>query len=137
MLRAAIAAGTEVGKKAKVAIDAGALVTDDIVCGIIADRIKESGCAEGFILDGFPHSVEQAKKLDEVLKKNGEEVARVVELQVPDAVLTERICGRWIHKASGRSYHVKFNPPKSLKAGRRPLRHHHARRPDRRGPHVR
>lgn len=120
MLRAAVAAGTEVGKRAKAAMDAGALVTDDIVCGIIADRIKESDCAEGFILDGFPRTVEQAKKLDEVLKKNGEAVARVVELQVPDAVLTERICGRWVHKASGRSYHVKFNPPKSLKAGDAP-----------------
>ena len=104
MLRAAVAAGTPVGKQAKAAMDAGALVTDDIVCGIIADRIKEPDCASGFILDGFPRTVEQAKKLDEVLAKNGEAVAKVVELQVPDAVLEERICGRWVHKASGRSY---------------------------------
>ena len=118
MLRAAVAAGTAVGKQAKAAMDAGALVTDDIVCGIIADRIKEPDCTSGFILDGFPRTVEQAKKLDEVLAKNGEEVAKVVELRVPDAVLEERICGRWVHKASGRSYHVKFNPPKSLPKGK-------------------
>ena len=92
MLRAAVAAGTPVGKQAKAAMDAGALVTDDIVCGIIADRIKEPDCASGFILDGFPRTVEQAKKLDEVLAKNGEAVAKVVELRVPDAVLEERIC---------------------------------------------
>ena len=75
-------------------------------------------CASGFILDGFPRTVEQAKKLDEVLAKNGEAVAKVVELRVPDAVLEERICGRWVHKASGRSYHVKFNPPMSLPKGK-------------------
>ena len=118
MLRAARAAGTPVGKQAQAAMDAGALVSDDIVCAIIADRIKEPDCASGFILDGFPRTVEQAKKLDEVLAKNGEEVAKVVELRVPDAVLEERICGRWVHKASGRSYHVKFNPPKSLPKGK-------------------
>ena len=120
MLRAAVAAGTPVGKQAKAAMDAGALVTDDIVCGIIADRIKEPDCASGFILDGFPRTVEQAKKLDEVLAKNGEAVAKVVELRVPDAVLEERICGRWVHKASGRSYHVKFNRPRACPRASRP-----------------
>ena len=130
MLRAAVAAGTEVGKRAKAAMDAGALVTDDIVCGIIADRIREPDCAKGFILDGFPRTVEQAKKLDEVLAKRGEAVARVIELKVPDAVLNERICGRWVHQASGRSYHVKFNPPASLKPEPRRARHD-ARRPRR------
>ncbi|MDA9097391.1 adenylate kinase [bacterium] len=124
MLRAAVAAGTTVGKQAKAAMDAGALVTDEIVCGIIADRISEKDCTNGFILDGFPRTVEQAKKLDEVLAKNGEAVERVIELQVPDAVLEERICGRWVHKSSGRSYHVKFNPPKSLKKGKLPKAKH-------------
>ena len=114
MLRAAVAAGTEVGKKAKAAMDSGALVTDEIVVGIIADRIKEKGCDAGFILDGFPRTLQQSKMLDETLAKTGEAVSRVIELSVPDAVLTERICGRWVHKSSGRSYHVKFNPPKSL-----------------------
>lgn len=119
MLRAARAAGTPVGKQAQAAMDAGALVSDDIVCAIIADRIKEPDCASGFILDGFPRTVEQAKKLDEVLAKNGEAVSKVVELRVPDAVLEERICGRWVHEASGRSYHAKFNPPKSLPKGKK------------------
>lgn len=114
MLRAAVAAGTEVGKKAKAAMDSGALVTDEIVVGIIADRIKEKDCVEGFILDGFPRTLAQSKMLDKELAKTGEAVSRVIELSVPDAVLTERICGRWVHKSSGRSYHVKFNPPKSL-----------------------
>jgi len=114
MLRAAVSAGTAVGMAAKAAMDAGALVTDEIVVGIIADRVKETDCGKGFILDGFPRTVKQAKMLDDMLLHDGESVARVIELQVPDAVLTERICGRWVHKASGRSYHVKFNPPKSL-----------------------
>merc|ERR1711865_610332 len=90
------------------------------VVGIIYDRIKEPDCLEGFILDGFPRTVEQAEKLDQMLRQTGESVARVIELKVPDSVLTERITGRWVHKSSGRSYHVKFNPPKSLLAGAKP-----------------
>merc|ERR1719456_999828 len=113
MLREAVAAGTEVGKRAKAVMDAGGLVSDDIVIGIIKDRIQQPDCMKGFILDGFPRTLAQAKATDALLKETGEEVTRVVEFNVPDAVLTERICGRWIHKASGRSYHVKFNPPKS------------------------
>ncbi len=115
MLRAAVSAGTEVGKKAKAVMDAGQLVSDEIVVGIIKDRIVQPDCCDGFILDGFPRTVEQAKKLDEMLAEHGEKVTSVVELRVPDEILEERICGRWIHKASGRSYHVKFCPPKSLK----------------------
>lgn len=115
MLRAAVAAGTEVGKQAKAAMDSGGLVTDDIVVGIIRDRISEKDCEHGFILDGFPRTIEQAKKLDEMLAKRGEKVDVVISLEVPDALLEERICGRWVHKASGRSYHVTFNPPKSLR----------------------
>jgi adenylate kinase len=113
MLRAAVAAGTETGKRAKEVMAAGGLVSDDIVIGIIRDRIKEADCSQGFILDGFPRTVAQAKALDEMLASSGESVQKVLELNVPDEVLVERICGRWIHKASGRSYHVKFNPPKS------------------------
>ena len=108
MLRAAVAAGTEVGKKAKAAMDSGALVTDEIVVGIIADRIKEKDCVDGFILDGFPRTLAQSKMLDKELAKTGEAVSRVIELSVPDAVLTERICGRWVHKSSGRSYHLSL-----------------------------
>jgi adenylate kinase len=95
MLRAAVSAGTTVGKLAKQAMESGALVTDEIVCGIIAERIANKDCANGFILDGFPRTVEQAKALDAVLEKSGESVTRVIELKVPDAVLEERICGRW------------------------------------------
>ncbi len=114
MLRAAVAAGTDVGKKAKDAMDGGGLVTDDIVVAIIRDRIREKDCERGFILDGFPRTIEQAKKLDEMLRKRGESVDVVISLEVPDALLEKRICGRWVHKASGRSYHATFNPPKSL-----------------------
>jgi len=115
MLRAAVAAQTEVGKKAQAVMKAGGLVSDEIVVGIIRDRIKEADCKFGFILDGFPRTQAQAKALDEMLAEEGAVVTKVVELQVPDEVLEERICGRWIHKKSGRSYHVKFAPPKSMK----------------------
>mmetsp|Transcript_104124 Transcript_104124/g.164457 ORF Transcript_104124/g.164457 Transcript_104124/m.164457 type:complete len:328 (-) Transcript_104124:297-1280(-) len=114
MLREAVAKGTEVGKAAKKVMDEGGLVSDDIVVGIIKDRIAENDCKDGFILDGFPRTIKQAEMLDEILAKNNEKVNSVIELKVPDSILEERICGRWIHKASGRSYHTKFNPPKSL-----------------------
>lgn len=87
---------------------------------LIRSRIRLSDCSKGFILDGFPRTVEQARLLDEMLKESGDEVTAVVALQVPDAALTERICGRWIHKASGRSYHASRMPPKSLKPGMKP-----------------
>jgi adenylate kinase len=113
MLREAVAAGTEVGKQAKAVMESGGLVSDEIVVGIIKDRIKQPDCGTGFILDGFPRTVEQAKALDLMLSEGGERVSKIIEFAVPDEVLTERICGRWIHKASGRSYHTKFAPPKS------------------------
>merc|ERR1712048_773271 len=119
MLREAVANGTEVGLKAKKIMSEGGLVSDEIVVGIIKDRIAQPDCSKGFILDGFPRTIKQAEMLDELLSKTGETVNVVIELNVPDSVLEERICGRWIHKASGRSYHAKFNPPKSL-AGRTP-----------------
>lgn len=117
MLRAAVSAGTPVGLKAKAAMDSGALVTDEIVFGIIEERIKEDDCKLGFILDGMPRTVKQAEMLDELLKKSGERVSNVVSLEVPDSVLEERITGRWIHKPSGRSYHVTNAPPASLGKG--------------------
>jgi len=117
MLRAAVAAQTEVGKKAQAVMKAGGLVSDDIVVGIIRDRIKEDDCKFGFILDGFPRTLVQAQALDKMLAEEGASVTKVIELQVPDEVLEERICGRWIHKSSGRSYHVKFAPPKSMQVG--------------------
>jgi len=120
MLRAAVAAGTPVGLQAKSVMESGGLVSDDLVVNIIKDRIKDRDCRGGFILDGFPRTLIQAQKLDALLAQTGEKVTSVIVFQIPDAVLTERICGRWIHKASGRSYHVKFVRPKSLKDGDTP-----------------
>ena len=115
MLRAAVSAGTEVGKRAEQVMKAGGLVSDEIVIGIIRDRIQEEDCKFGFILDGFPRTLAQAKALDKMLAQEGARVTKVIELEVPDSVLEERITGRWIHKDSGRSYHVKYAPPKSMK----------------------
>jgi adenylate kinase len=117
MLRAAVAAESEVGLKAKDVMAAGGLVSDELVVGIIRDRIKHSDCEKGFILDGFPRTVGQAGMLDNLLAESGKKVTSVLALEVPDEILAERICGRWVHKESGRSYHVKFKPPKSLPEG--------------------
>jgi adenylate kinase len=114
MLRAAVAAQTSVGKQAQAVMQSGGLVSDELVLGIIKDRIQEPDCGKGFILDGFPRTVPQTVALDALLKESNESVWRVLSLEVPDSVLEERICGRWVHKDSGRSYHVKFNPPTSL-----------------------
>lgn len=114
MLRAAVAAKSPIGVKAKDLMSAGKLVGDDIVIGIIKDRIQANDCAKGFILDGFPRTLAQAKAIDSLLAEGKEKVNCVISLEVPDHVLEERICGRWIHKSSGRSYHVKFAAPKSL-----------------------
>jgi adenylate kinase len=115
MLRAAAAAGTPLGLQAKTIMAAGGLVDNDTVVGIIKDRITNPDCALGFILDGFPRTIIQAKALDELLGSQGLKVTKVIELHVPDEALEERICGRWIHLESGRSYHIKAAPPKSLK----------------------
>jgi adenylate kinase len=113
MLRAAVSAGTEMGKEAQKVMQAGGLVSDDIVVGIIKETLaNRRDCEKGFVLDGFPRTVPQAEKLEELLKTTGKEINSVVEFSVDDEVLTERIAGRWIHKASGRSYHTKFHPPK-------------------------
>ncbi|CAK0792668.1 unnamed protein product, partial [Prorocentrum cordatum] len=109
MLREAVAAGTEVGKKAKDIMASGGLVSDEIVIGIISDRIKEPDCAGGFILDGFPRTLPQTEALDKMLAQNGEAVSLVMAFNVDPAVLED--------KKSGRSYHVKFAPPKSMKLG--------------------
>jgi len=113
LLRAAVSAGTEMGKKAKAVMESGGLVSDDIVIGIIKDNIKTPECTKGFILDGFPRTVGQAEALDQMLvSEKAGKLNAVIEFKIPDEVLVERICGRWIHLASGRSYHEKFAPPK-------------------------
>ncbi|GLI64107.1 hypothetical protein VaNZ11_007281 [Volvox africanus] len=112
MLRAAVAAKTPLGLEAKKAMDAGALVSDDIVVGLIEEATQQPECAKGFILDGFPRTVVQAKKLDEMLAKRGQGIDKVLDFVVPDALLVERVTGRWVHPGSGRSYHEKFAPPK-------------------------
>ncbi|CAI5513626.1 unnamed protein product [Closterium sp. Naga37s-1] len=112
MLRAAVAQKTPLGIKAKETMEKGELVSDELVVGIIEEAIKRPSCSKGFILDGFPRTVVQAEKLDAMLEKKGQKVDKVLNFEVPDSVLEERITGRWIHPASGRSYHTKFAPPK-------------------------
>ncbi|KAI8815037.1 adenylate kinase-domain-containing protein [Cladochytrium replicatum] len=113
MLRAAVAAGTDLGKEAKKIMDAGGLVSDDIMVGMIKENIENNKeCKKGFILDGFPRTVPQAAKLDEMLESKKQKLDHAVELQIDDALLVARITGRLIHVASGRSYHKIFNPPK-------------------------
>jgi len=113
MLRAAVAAGTELGQKAKALMDEGNLVSDDLVNFIVVESLNDDKCQSGFILDGYPRTVKQAEFLDDSLKENGDrKITHIVTLNVPDEELKERILGRLIHKPSGRSYHTKFSPPK-------------------------
>ncbi|MGX4641777.1 adenylate kinase [Massilia sp. SYSU DXS3249] len=108
MLRAAIKAGTELGLAAKKVMDAGGLVSDDIMIGLVKDRLKEADCANGYLFDGFPRTIAQA----DAMKDNGINVDYVLEIDVPDEMIVERMSGRRSHPASGRVYHTKFNPPK-------------------------
>ena len=108
MLRAAIAAGTEMGNAAKAVMDAGQLVSDDIIIGLVKDRIKQPDCAKGFLFDGFPRTIPQA----EAMKAAGVPIDYVVEIDVPDAEIIKRMSGRRVHLASGRTYHLVFNPPR-------------------------
>ncbi|AED95934.1 adenylate kinase [Arabidopsis thaliana] len=112
MLRAAVAAKTPLGVKAKEAMDKGELVSDDLVVGIMDEAMNRPKCQKGFILDGFPRTVTQAEKLDEMLNRRGAQIDKVLNFAIDDSVLEERITGRWIHPSSGRSYHTKFAPPK-------------------------
>ncbi len=107
MLRAAVAAGTELGKQAKAVMDAGQLVSDDIIIGLVQERIAENDCANGFLFDGFPRTVGQAKATQDA----GVTLDAIVEIGVPDAVVLERMSGRRVCPSCGRTYHVKNNPP--------------------------
>ena len=107
MLRAAVKAGTPLGLAAKKVMDSGALVSDDIILGLVRERIAQPDCTAGFLFDGFPRTIVQA----DALKNAGAKLDYVLEIDVPDEAIVERMSGRRVHVASGRTYHVRFNPP--------------------------
>jgi len=108
MLRAAVKAGTPLGLEAKKVMDSGALVSDAIIIGLVKERIAQPDCANGFLFDGFPRTIPQA----DAMKQAGVKLDLVLEIDVPDESIIERMSGRRVHAPSGRTYHVKFNPPK-------------------------
>lgn len=108
MLRAAVKAGTPLGLEAKKVMDAGGLVSDDIIIGLVKDRLQQDDCKSGYMFDGFPRTIPQA----DAMKDAGVPIDFVLEIDVPDAEIIERMSGRRAHLASGRTYHVKYNPPK-------------------------
>ena len=108
MLRAAVKAGTELGIAAKKVMDAGGLVSDDLIIGLVKERIAQADAANGFLFDGFPRTLPQA----DAMKAAGVKIDYVLEIDVPDSSIIERMSGRRVHLASGRTYHVVFNPPK-------------------------
>ena len=108
MLRAAVKAGTPLGLEAKKVMDSGSLVSDEIILGLVKERIAQPDCAAGFLFDGFPRTLPQA----DALKLNGVNLDYVLEIDVPDSAIIERMSGRRVHPGSGRTYHLRFNPPK-------------------------
>ena len=108
MLRAAVKAGTPLGVAAKKVMDAGGLVSDEIIIGLVKERLAQPDCAKGFLFDGFPRTIPQA----DAMKMAGVKLDVVLEIDVPDAAIIERMSGRRVHVASGRTYHVRYNPPK-------------------------
>lgn len=108
MLRAAVKAGSDLGKKAKEYMDSGGLVPDEVIIGLVKERIKEPDCEKGFLFDGFPRTIPQA----DAMKDAGVGIDAVVEIDVPDEEIIKRMSGRRVHLASGRTYHVLYNPPK-------------------------
>jgi adenylate kinase len=113
MLRAAVAKGTEMGREAKRFMDAGELVPDEVVIGVVRERLTEDDAREGFLLDGFPRTIAQAVRLDALLAEAGRGLTHVIQLDVPEDELVERLAGRRLCRACGKSYHVVFDPPTS------------------------
>jgi len=113
MLRAAIVQKTDMGLEAKRYMDAGELVPDETIIGIIKDRLEEDDCKNGFILDGFPRTITQAKALDDLMKSSGKKLDFVLSFDVPDELIIQRIAGRRVCPKCGASYHIEFNPPKT------------------------
>ena len=118
MLRAAVAAGTSLGKQADIAMKAGDLVPDDLVVGLVMERLREDDCRKGFMLDGFPRTVPQARALDRALAVAGISINHVIVLEVPDELIVERITGRRMDPETGTIYHLTFSPPPAEVAGR-------------------
>ena len=111
-LREEVAKGSEIGKKAEGIMKAGQLVPDEVMFGVISNKLKTPECRYGWLLDGFPRNLNQAEKFDDYLKTNNTQIDKVVEFSLDDGLLLERMSGRRVHKPSGRTYHVKLNPPK-------------------------
>ena len=109
MLRAAVKAGTPLGVEAKKVMDSGGLVSDDIIIGLVKERLAQPDCAQGFLFDGFPRTIPQA----DAMKAAGVKLDLVLEIDVPDEAIVERMSGRRSHQPSGRTYHIKFNPPET------------------------
>jgi len=112
MLRAAVHEGSDMGKKVKPIMDAGQLVPDEVLVGLIEESIVKPECSKGFVLDGFPRTLPQAAALDDMLAKKNAKLDAVLEFKIDDSLLLRRITGRWIHKASGRTYNTESAPPK-------------------------
>ena len=108
MLRAAVKAGTPLGIEAKKVMESGGLVSDDLIINLVKDRLKQPDCANGYLFDGFPRTIPQA----EAMKEAGVAIDHVIEIDVPDEDIVDRMVGRRVHPASGRTYHVQYNPPK-------------------------
>ena len=108
MLRAAVKAGTPLGLAAQKVMDSGSLVSDDIIIGLVKERLCEADCVNGYLFDGFPRTIPQA----EAMRSAGVPIDHVLEIVVPDAAIVERMSGRWVHVPSGWTYHVKYNPPR-------------------------